>query len=143
MIRSDSTRQLEDALTAWEQQTDETAGMIAALTSANLYEPGVLAAAFQAFYKGNDSIDIAMKRALDAAEELLSRRPHPDPAETRLQNGFHRGCSEVQAALADRGSGRVAIWQRRSHTDIPESSAERREWLAGYAKGITHTLIYL
>ena len=141
MIRSDSTRQLEDALTAWEQQTDETAGMIAALTSANLYEPGVLAAAFQAFYKGNDSIDIAMKRALDAAEELLSRRPPSEPGPRT--NGFHRGCSEVQAALADRGSGRVAIWQRRSHTDIPESSAERREWLAGYAEGITHTLTYL
>ena len=55
---------------------------------------------------------------------------------TPFKAGFALGEADARNALAERGSGAAAIWQRRSHTDIPQDTASRLQFLSGYVSGM-------
>jgi hypothetical protein len=60
---------------------------------------------------------------------------------TPYEDGRALGRADARLALTGTGSGRVAIWQRPGHADIPLMLEERRQFLYGYADGLRKTIL--
>jgi hypothetical protein len=50
--------------------------------------------------------------------------------------GFQLGQADAGVALAERGSGPAAIWQRQDRVEMPDDLGDRQRFLFGYADGL-------